>query len=151
MCFQFVMRIVIDTNIILGAIFKRRETISRKIIRYCLEGRLAPLIGETLFLEYEDGLSRKDLIQKSALSMQEINDLLDAFLSCCEWVKVYYRWRPNLKDEDDNHIIELAVAGKADYVITRNISDLKSGELIFSHIKIITPEDFIKEVTLWEH
>jgi putative PIN family toxin of toxin-antitoxin system len=145
------MRIVIDTNILLGALFKRRENMLRKIIRYCLEGLIEPLVGNALFLEYEDVLARKNLISKCQLSKTEIDELFDAFLSCCEWVKIYYKWRPNLKDEGDNHLIELAVAGGAEYIITRNIKDLTSGELNFHQLKIITPNNFIKEVKLWEH
>ena len=115
------MKVVIDTNILLGALFKRRGSLSRKIIKYCLEGYLDPLIGDALFLEYEDALSREDLLAKCGLSKDEIDDLFDAFLSCCEWVKIYYKWRPNLKDEGDNHLIEVAVAGGAEYIITQNI------------------------------
>jgi len=145
------MKIVVDTNIILGALFKSREGASRKLIRYCLEGKIEPIIGEALFLEYEDVLSRKELTKKCVLSVEEINRLLDAFLSCCEWIKIYYKWRPNLRDEGDNHLIELAVAGRADYIITKNIKDLTSGELRFNQIKIVTPSNFMKDVKLWEH
>ena len=145
------MKVMIDTNILIGAVFRLKERVSRKIIRYCLEGKIDPLISEALFLEYEDVLGRKELISKCELSKNEIDEIFDAFLSCCEWVKIYYKWRPNLKDEGDNHLIELAVAGGAEFIITRNTKDLASGELNFHPPKIITPSNFIKEVKLWEH
>ena len=53
-------------------------------------------------------------------------------------------WRPNLKDEDDNFIVELAVASGVEYIITYNIKDFQNPELTFKH-KVITPEQFIKE------
>ena len=53
---------------------------------------------------------------------------------------------PNLRDEADNHLIELAVAGGADYLITKNTKDFNNAELQFSTFKIIRPERFIQEV-----
>ncbi|WP_368500055.1 PIN domain-containing protein, partial [Moraxella sp.] len=43
--------------------------------------------------------------------------MLNALLSICEWVRIFYLWRPNLKDEGDNHLIELAVAGNANIIV----------------------------------
>ncbi len=76
---------------------------------------------------------------------EEREDLFAAFLVCCDWVKVYYKWRPNLRDEGDNHLIELAVAGGVTEIITRNVKDLKSGELYFEHLRILTPDEYLKE------
>ncbi len=44
--------------------------------------------------------------------------ILAAFIQCCRWTKIYFRWRPNLRDEGDNHIMELAVAGLANSFLT---------------------------------
>ena len=71
--------------------------------------------------------------------------MLDGFLSRCRWVEVYYAWRPNLPDEADNHLIELAVAAHADAIVTRNLKDLATGELSFPGLKILTPEQCLKE------
>ena len=57
-----------------------------------------------------------------------------------------YGWRPNLKDETDNHLIELAVAGGADFLITKNIKDFEDAELCFPNLKILKPEQFLGEV-----
>ena len=59
---------------------------------------------------------------------------------------MYYIWRPNLPDEADNHLIELAVAGGADLIVTRNLRDIHRGELHFPHLRKISPEDFLKEI-----
>jgi tetratricopeptide (TPR) repeat protein len=72
---------------------------------------VTPLVGEALFLEYEDVLGRVQLMEKSPLSLAERERFLDAFLGVCEWVDIYFGWRPNLRDENDNHLVELAVAG----------------------------------------
>jgi hypothetical protein len=57
---------------------------------------------------------------------------------------VLFRWRPNLADESDNHLVELAVAGGATAIVTNNIRDLRSGELVFADIGIMTPAEFLK-------
>ncbi len=121
------------------------EKTCRRLLRLVLEGKYQALMGEALFHEYEDILAREELFAKCPISSNEREDLFNAFLTCCEWVNIYYRWRPNLQDEADNHLIELAVAGQADVIITRNIRDLTSGELVFDDFRTVTPEKFLEE------
>ena len=73
----------------------------------------------------------------------EINDFFDAFLSICQWVKIYYLWRPNLRDEKDNYLVELAVAGNADVIVTHNIKDFQQSRLQFPQIQIKRPQELI--------
>ena len=58
-----------------------------------------------------------------------------------------YLWRPNLRDEGDNHILELAVAGAATMIVTNNIADFRGAELRFPEIKLLTPPDALKEIS----
>ena len=83
---------------------------------------------------------------KSRLNQSERDELFDIFASVSTWVRVYFQWRPNLRDEADNHLIELGVAGGASHVVTRNIRDVGSGELAFPRMRIVTPEQFLKEL-----
>jgi len=138
------MRIVVDTNVFVGACMGAGA--SRAVIEACLRVRATPLMGTALFTEYEDVLHRTPLFRNCRLSAEEREELLDIFLSCCEWTRVYYLWRPNLPDEGDNHLVELAVAGAAQYVVTRNLRDLRAMELRFPGLKSVSPEDFLKEL-----
>ena len=100
------------------------------MIKRCLAGAYQPLIGTALFLEYEDVMSRETLFAGSPLSKTDRNEVFAGFLAVCRWTEVYFAWRPNLPDEADNHLFELAVAGGAaaallafslsfdDYIIT---------------------------------
>jgi predicted nucleic acid-binding protein len=115
-------------------------------IAACLKGRCVPLMGNALFNEYEDVFGRSDLIEKCRLDPEERAELLDIFFACCEWTRVYYLWRPNLRDEADNHLIELAVAGGADFIVTRNLRDMRETELRFRGLKIVSPDLFLKEI-----
>ncbi|MFQ5633509.1 MAG: putative toxin-antitoxin system toxin component, PIN family, partial [bacterium] len=60
--------------------------------------------------------------------------------------KIYYLFRPNLKDESDNMLVELAVISQSDYLITNNTRDFRNAELKFESLRVITPADFVK---LW--
>ena len=119
--------------------------VNREILRACFEGKAQPVIGESLFLEYEDVLARPRLMARSPLNRAGRRKLLEAFLSVCAWVDVYFGWRPNLPDEGDNHLIELAVAGGAGFIVTNNIADLRGGELRFPQIQVMRPWEFMKE------
>jgi len=137
--------IILDTNIFISALLGPTGA-SREVIRRCLKGLYRPIMGNTLFREYEELLQRKKLFKHCILDNSERDKLFDAFLSVCQWVSVYYGWRPNLKDEADNHLIELAVAGGVQYLVTKNTKDFKDPELRFSHFQIVRPEKFIQEV-----
>lgn len=138
------MRIVVDTNVLLGAVLGAGA--ANAAVAACLKGQCVPLMGNALFNEYEDVFSRNALFEKSRLGPEEREELLDIFFACCEWTRVYYLWRPNLRDEADNHLIELAVAGGADFIVTRNLRDLQSAELRFGGLKVVSPDLFLKEI-----
>lgn len=139
------IKIVLDTNIMVAAL-QNEGSVARAILRLCLNGQIQPLIGAALFAEYEDVLNRKLLFQGSKLNKQERDMVLNGFLSVCKWSEVFYAWRPNLPDEADNHLIELAIAGQADFIVTRNLKDLTRGELIFNQLQIVGPEYFLKMI-----
>lgn len=136
-------RIVVDTNVFVGACLGTGA--SNAVVAHCLTGHFRPLIANALFVEYEDVLARSALFAKCKLSGDERNELFDIFTASCEWIRVYYQWRPNLRDESDNHLMELAVAGNAQCIVTRNLRDLSGGELAFPHVRVLTPERILKE------
>jgi len=138
------MKIVIDTSVWISALITK-ESQARELLRLVFHAKLFPQISESLFREYEEVMKRKKIQNLTPLSQEEQNDLFEAYLSRCKWNEIYYMWRPNLKDENDNFVVELAVASGAEAIITYNVKDFKNAELIFKH-KIMTPEDFIKEM-----
>ena len=68
-----------------------------------------------------------------------------AIIRRCLWVRVYYLWRPNLPDEADNHVVELAVAGNAEAIVTHNTRDFRQNELRFPGLTVVTPGALIAE------
>ena len=135
---------MVDTNVLVSAVLSP-DGAAREVVRRCLMGHSRPLVSNALFLEYEDVLARDELFAAALISSQDRAVLLGAFLSVCDWVSITFLWRPNLPDESDNHLIELAVAGHAESIITGNTKDIGAGELIFDTIRIVTPGTWLKE------
>lgn len=139
------MIVVLDTNVFVGACLGTGA--ANQVLAACLRGEHTPLMGTALLMEYEDVLGRADLFANCRLSVAERNELFDIFLAHCQWTRIYFGWRPNLPDEADNHLVELAVAGGANHIVTRNVRDLRAQQLKFPGLSVATPVQFLKEVT----
>jgi predicted nucleic acid-binding protein len=130
---------MVDTDVWVAGV--RGAGHANRVLHLCLEGRFKPLMGAALFAEYEDVLGRESIWRGARLTAVE----REIFLSICQWTRIYYPWRPNLGDEADDHLMELAVAGQADYLVTCNVRDLRGGELKFPRISVVTPAQLLKE------
>jgi putative PIN family toxin of toxin-antitoxin system len=137
------IKIVVDTSVFISALISSKGS-SRELIRRCLKGEYQPLMGNALFSEYESVIGREEIIAKCLLTSAEISTLLASFMSVSQWIYIYYLWRPNLKDEADNHLIELAVAGNAQIIATHNIKDFQNAELLFPNLSILKPEEIFR-------
>jgi predicted nucleic acid-binding protein len=102
------------------------------------------LISTPVFFEYEEVLRRPE--QFPHLTAQDIEDFLDFVASACEHVRINFLWRPHLPDPDDDLILELAVSGRADAIVTFNRRDFIGSEQF--GVRAISPKDLIKEITL---
>ncbi|MBK1723111.1 putative toxin-antitoxin system toxin component, PIN family [Thiocystis violacea] len=138
-------RIVVDTNVLTAALISP-DGPNRAILRGCLLGAYKPLLSNALFSEYEDVTARPAILERCPVAPEDVKVLLEAVCSVAEWVPIFYLWRPNLTDEGDNHVLELAAAGNARVIVTNNIRDFSKGELRFPDIQIVTPTDMLREV-----
>ena len=136
-------RIVVDTSVFTAALIGPKGP-NREILRRCLLGTYKPLLSNALFSEYEDVSTRKSTLDRCPVGRQDIRDLLEAFCSVSDWVPIFYLWRPNLSDEGDNHVLELATAGNAKWIATNNVQDFGKAELRFQDIQILTPEQILQ-------
>lgn len=134
--------IVLDTNVFVSAL-RSGGGASRQVLRRILQGHAMPLFGNALWQEYQDLLGRD--VWTPVTTPEERLQVLAALAQAGRWVNVYYGWRPNLRDEGDNHLIELAVAGNAEAVVTHNVRDLTRGELAWPRLRIVTPAQFLEE------
>ena len=136
-------KIVIDTSVVISALIGEKGP-ARELLRQTLQGKYLPLISTTLFLEYEAVSQRAEIKRLCPLNETEIQQLLAALYRACEWVQIHYLWRPNLKDEGDNFLIELAVAGACNRIVTNNTKDFLSAELKFAGLRILKPEELLR-------
>ena len=89
---------------------------------------VTPLLSVTLALEYEAVLTRPDMLAAAGASALEMNRLLNAVIAVCEPVKVAFLWRPMLRDPNDEMVLEVAVSGRADRLLTFNVKDFAGAE-----------------------
>ena len=134
--------IVIDTNVFVAGL-RSAGGASRTVLRRALEGSLLPLFGNALWMEYQDLLDRP--VWGEATTADERLQVLAALALQGRWVTVYYGWRPNLPDEGDNHLIELALAGGALAIVTHNLRDLRGGDLRLGNLRVLTPAQCLEE------
>jgi len=136
--------VIIDTNVFVSALLSQESSPSL-VLRLCLTKAIKPVMGTTLYTEYCDVCSRDKIFKNAALNKNERYELFDAFINLCDWFSIYYLWRPNLRDEGDNHLLELAASSQVKYIITGNTKDFQNGALLFPDIKIVTPREFIDQ------
>jgi putative PIN family toxin of toxin-antitoxin system len=136
-----IRRIILDTNVLYAGLYSS-EGASYQLLRAIERGQIRIILSTTLLLEYEDILNRKKL--ELGLSEKGIEAILDNLCKLSDHQKIYYLWRPFLKDPNDDHILELAVASQTEIIVTYNIKDFneinKFGE------RAITPKQLLKEI-----
>ena len=110
-----------------------------------LTRKLEIALSEAVFLEYEDVLKRPRSLSQFQLTVRQVDTVLDLLVSIGKWHKIYYQMRPNLIDEADNMLVELAITSGAKYLITSNIRDFMiRSDLKFDDLNVVTPIQFIQ-------
>ncbi|HET8922577.1 MAG TPA: PIN domain-containing protein [Candidatus Acidoferrum sp.] len=100
-----------------------------------------------LFLEYEDVLKRAEHRLVHKLSPEQIDDFLRELAVLIEPVELHFRWRPQVHDTNDEMVLEAAINGDADALVTYNAADFSIASERFS-IPVLKPADFLKKVKL---
>lgn len=113
---------VLDTDVIVAA-FRSDRGASRQVLHAALARRFLPLLSIALMLEYEAVLTRPEQLAVSGASVQDISDVLDGLAGAGKRVKFSFRWRPMLPDPNDDMVLETAVNGQADAIVTFNQRD----------------------------
>ena len=133
--------VVIDTNVLISALKSNRGA-AHKFLISLPNGAYKPNISVPLFFEYESVAKRAGLV--SGLTFEEVNAILDYILSESSIRKIFYLWRPFLKDPKDDLVIEVAVESRSEYIITFNKRDYNGIEKF--GIKAVTPQEFLAEM-----
>jgi predicted nucleic acid-binding protein len=79
------------------------------------------------------------------MSEADVEGFLAAFASAAEGVDVNFRWRPQLTDPDDEFVLEAAVNGQADALVTHNVRDFRNAAPRFG-LRVLLPRELLKEL-----
>lgn len=116
------MRLVLDTATMVAAI-RSHTGASNRLLIAGLEKRLTLLISTPLLIEYEAVMTREDHLAASGFTTDEVAAILDAVAATAEPVRLAFLWRPAVRDPDDDMVLETAVNGRAEAIVTYNRRD----------------------------
>lgn len=135
------INVVLDTNVIIAAL-KSSKGSAYKLLILLADDLYAPNISVPLFVEYESVAKREGMLE--GLGEEDIEAILDYVLSKSSIRKIFYLWRPFLKDPKDDLILEVAAESQSKYIITFNKKDFKDIEKF--GITALTPKEFLLEI-----
>lgn len=118
---------------------------SRRLLVAGLRKRLTILASVPLMLEYQAVMTRHEHLEASGLTEKEVGDLLDAVAAVAEPVRLLFHWRPVARDPDDDMVVEAAVNGMADAIVTLNIRDFVEVEAQFG-VQVLLPGDTVRRL-----
>jgi len=138
------MRVVLDTCVLVAGLRSQLGASSR-VLYAVAEQRCIPLVTTAVFLEYEAVLLRSEQRLATGMSPEDVEGFLAAFASAAEPVDLNFLWRPQLRDPADELMLEAAVNGRAEALVTHNIGDFQSATERFG-VRTMTPGVFLKEL-----
>ena len=138
------LRIILDTSVVATAL-RSACGAGNAVLRLVALHKLQPLVSPALFLEYEEVLKRPEQRLVTGLSIADIDQFLSAFASACEPVETHFQWRPQLRDAGDEMVLEAAVNGRADALVTYNIRDFSPAAGRFG-LRVLLPGELLTEV-----
>lgn len=133
-----VRQVVLDTNVLIAALRSRRGA-SFELLSRVAAGEFAICVSVPLVLEYEAVAKRQ--ARDLGLSHADIDDVLDYLCAVARRREIFYLWRPFLRDAADDMLLELAVEGECECIVTFNLRDFSGVEQF--GIRAITPGQFL--------
>jgi putative PIN family toxin of toxin-antitoxin system len=129
--------LVLDTDVLVAA-FRSERRASRELLIAALDESFVLLASTALWLEYEAVLTRPLHLAAMELSAAEVTDVLAALAVVAGPVPIHFLSRPVLADAEDEHVLDLAMNGRADMLVTFNQDDFVEASDTFQ-IEVVTP------------
>src|ERR1700720_1306475 len=139
-------RIVLDTSVVVAGL-RTQLGAGNAVLRLVATRRLVALATPPLFLEYEDVLKRSEHRLAHGLTPEAIEEFLAELAALIEPVEVHFQWRPQSRDPNDEMVLEAAINGEADAIVTYNVADFAEAGERFA-ISIMRPAELLKKVKL---
>ena len=135
---------VLDTDVIVAAI-RSSTGASAEIVRRVLRGELVVEASVALVLEYEAVSTRAQHLSAGGLSEAEALGVIDALASLARPIEIHFRWRPQLRDADDEMVLEAAINAQERTIVTFNVRDFAMAAHKFG-IALATPSQFLRSL-----
>lgn len=136
------MRLVLDTNVLVTALCNGAGA-SHLLVRLALADKITFMASPPLWLEYEAVLKRPEIRMRHGISLENLDIVLDTLAAHVKPVHLSYLWRPQLRDPNDEMVLETALNAAADVLVTFNTKDFVDAAVRFS-LKLATPAECIK-------
>jgi putative PIN family toxin of toxin-antitoxin system len=138
------MRLTLDTDVIIAAL--RSRTGASNALLYALrEGQFEAVASVPMLFEYEAVLMRPEQRQAIGMSVEEVGFFLDGLAALLLPVVPYFLWRPLLRDPDDEMVLDAAVNGRADAIVTFNVQDFLLEARQFQ-LEVWTPREALRRL-----
>lgn len=134
------IRITVDTNVLISATFWSGA--SAQVIEKAERKELVLVLSEAILGEYANVLQYEEIQEKIKNKHLEFKQSVLKISAIAEIIEVKSRLSVVTDDPDDNSILECALDGKVQYLLTKDNHLLNLKE--FLGIQIITPEEFLK-------
>ena len=132
-------RVILDTNVILAAL-RSQFGASHRLLLTIGHPRWLSVVTPALMYEYEDVARRPGNVP--GLTPQQITHVLDRVYQLSQRQPVWFSWRPLSTDPGDDAILEAAIAGNCDYVVSFNERHLRPAAEF--GIQVIKPVALLK-------
>jgi putative PIN family toxin of toxin-antitoxin system len=138
------MRLTVDTDVVVAAM-RSPTGASAALLALLLEGKAIWLLSVAMALEYEAICMLAEHRLAANASEWDVRNLLYAIFDVIVPVEVHYQWRPQLNDSSDEMVLETAVNGRADAIVTFNRVDFKDASARFG-IDLWKPAEALREI-----
>ena len=112
---------------------RSRSGASWQLVDWALAGKFTLLLTVPLVLEYEAVLRREEHGKVHGLTVPQLDEVIESFVKVAEPVQIRFLWRPLLSDPRDDMVLETAVDGGADLLVTFNQKDFVAASKGFAH------------------
>lgn len=141
------IRIVLDTDVVVAAL-RSPGGASAEVLRRVAAGQLAMLASVALFTEYEAVLMRPEHLRATGQGAAGMMRALDELAGIVQRVDCWFQWRPQLRDPADEMVLEAAVNGRAQALLTFNQRDFGDAPARFGLV-LTAPGTFLRSLEPW--
>jgi len=135
---------VLDTDVLVAA-FRSDTGASRKVLEAARTRRFNLLLSVPLMLEYEAVLTRPEHLAANRATMDDVSAVLDELASVARRVELVIRTRPLLSDPNDEMVLETAINGRADAIVTFNDRDFRRVATRF-RCSVVRPVEIVRQL-----